>query len=54
MKVYDMGKDQNPAPCIELEDGFVRSELEILGTLINLLIKDGITTKEKLIDELTK
>lgn len=42
MKIYKSGKDQEMLPCVELDDGTVITEPEILLALIKALIKKGI------------
>ena len=52
MKIYLLGKDQEYRSCIELEEGSVHTDLEVLFALIKGLIKKGILTKQQIIDEL--
>jgi len=52
MKFYPYGKDQESRPCIELEEGSVHTDLEVIFALIKALIKAGVITKQKIVDEL--
>lgn len=52
MKFYPLGKDQETRPCIELEEGSVHTDLEVLFALIKGLIKAGAITKQQIKDEL--
>lgn len=52
MKFYKYGKDQEPLPCVELDDGTVITEPEILLALIKALIKKGIITQAEIKKEL--
>jgi len=42
MKFYKYGKDREPLPCIELDDGTLITEPQILYALIKALIKKGV------------
>lgn len=52
MKFYKGGKDQEYEHCIELEEGSVHTDLEVIFALIKALIKNGVLTKQQIIDEL--
>ena len=45
MKFYKHGKDQEYLPCIELDDGTLITEPEILLALIKALIVKGTITQ---------
>jgi hypothetical protein len=45
-KVYLHGKDQESLPCIELPDGTLITEPEILYALIKALIQKGLITQQ--------
>ena len=45
VKVYLKGKDQESLPCIELDDGTLITEPEILLALIKALIVKGTVTQ---------
>ena len=45
MKFYKYGKDQESLPCVELDDGTLISEPEILLALIKALIVKGTVTQ---------
>lgn len=45
MKFYKYGKDQESLPCLELDDGTIINEPEILLALIKALIKKGVITQ---------
>jgi len=45
MKFYKYGKDQEQLPCVELDDGTLITEPEILLALIKALIKKGAITQ---------
>ena len=52
MKFYKDGIDQETRPCIELDEGSVHTDLEVIFALIKALIKAGAITREKIVDEL--
>ncbi len=52
MKFYKHGKDKESQPCIELEEGSVHTDLEVLFALIKALIKKGVLTKQEIKDQL--
>lgn len=45
MKFYKHGKDQEYLPCVELDDGTLITEPEVLLALIKALIKKGVVTQ---------
>jgi len=45
MKFYKHGKDRESLPCVELDDGTLITEPEILLALIKALIKKGVITQ---------
>ena len=45
MKFYKHGKDQESLPCVELDDGTLISEPEIVLALIKALIVKGTITQ---------
>lgn len=45
MKFYKYGKDHESLPCIELDDGTLITEPEILLALIKALIKKGVVSQ---------
>ena len=45
MKFYKYGKDQESLPCVELDDGTLITEPEILLALIKALVKRGVVTQ---------
>ena len=45
MKFYKYGKDAEGLPCVELDDGTLISEPEILLALIKALIVKGTVTQ---------
>ena len=47
-KMYKYGKDQEPLPCIELDDGTLITEPEILLALIKALVKKGVITQAEI------
>ena len=53
MKFYKHGKDEESLPCIELDDGTLKTEPEILLALIKALVKKGIVTQANVKAELT-
>jgi hypothetical protein len=53
VKIYLHGKDQELLPCVELDDGTLISEPEILLALIKALIKKGVVTQAQIKAELT-
>lgn len=48
MKFYKYGKDQEPLPCIELDDGTLITEPEILLALIKALVQKGVVTQAEI------
>ena len=50
-KKYPMGKDQENAPGIELDDQY-HPNLDIIIALAKALIKAGVISKQDIIDEL--
>lgn len=52
MKFFLYGKDQETRPCIELEEGSVHTDLEVIFALIKAIIKKGLLTKQEIKDEL--
>lgn len=52
MKFYKHGKDREPQPCVELDDGTVITSGEILLALIKALIKKGVINIADIKDEL--
>ena len=48
MKIYRYGKDQESQPCIELDDGTRKTELEIVMALIKTLVQKGTFTVAEL------
>jgi len=52
MKFYKHGKDQESLPCVELDDGTLITEPEILLALIKALIKKGVITQAHIKAEL--
>jgi len=42
MKFYKYGKDREGLPCIELDDGTIIVDAEILLALIKTLVKKGV------------
>jgi hypothetical protein len=45
MRFNKFGKDQESLPCVELDDGTLITEPEILLALIKALIKKGVITQ---------
>jgi hypothetical protein len=45
LKFYKHGKDQESLPCVELDDGTLISEPEIVLALIKALIVKGTITQ---------
>ena len=45
MKFYKHGKDQEGLPCVELDDGTLVTEPEILLALIKALVVKGTVTQ---------
>ena len=45
MKFYKFGKDQEMLPCLELDDGTLITEPEILLALLKALVKKGVVTQ---------
>ena len=52
MNIYKDGKDQESRACIELEEGSVHTDLEVIFAIIRALIKKGVLTKAEIIAEL--
>ena len=52
MKFYKYGKDQETLPCVELDDGTIITEPEILLALIKALIRKGTITQANIKAEL--
>jgi len=52
VKVYKYGKDRETLPCVELDDGTLITEPEILLALIKALIKKGVVTQKDIKDQL--
>jgi len=52
MKFCKHGKDQEPLPCVELDDGTLITEPQILLALIKALIKKGAITQAQIKAEL--
>lgn len=52
MKIYLHGKGQEGLPCIELDDGTLITEPEILLALIKALVKKGVITQANIKAEL--
>jgi hypothetical protein len=52
MKFYKHGKDQESLPCIELDEGILITQPEILLALIKALIKKGTITQANIKAEL--
>ena len=46
MKIHKLGKDGEGLPCVELDDGTIITEPEILFALIKALIKKGVITQK--------
>jgi len=53
MKFYKYGKDKESLPCVELDDGTIITEPEILIALIKTLIKKGVLKQADLKAELS-
>jgi len=51
MIFYKNGKDQEPRPCIELDDGSLHVALELIVALIKALDKKGIIKQKDITDE---
>ena len=45
MKIYNLGKDKEGLPCVELDDGTLITDSEILLALIKALIVKGTVTQ---------
>lgn len=45
VKLYLHGKDREPLPCIELDDGTLITEPQILLALIKALVAKGTVTQ---------
>lgn len=52
MKFYPYGKDEQDRPCIELDEGSVHTDLEVILALIRALLKKGTLTKQEIKNEL--
>lgn len=52
MKFYKHGKDGESLPCLELDDGTLVTEPEILLALIKALTKKGTVTQANIKAEL--
>ena len=52
IKFYKYGKDQESLPCVELDDGTLVTEPEILLALIKALVKKGTVTQAQIKAEL--
>jgi len=52
LKFYKRGKDTESMPCIELDDGTIIIDAEILFALIKALVKKGVITPKNIKDEL--
>lgn len=52
MKFYLRGKDQEWLPCVELDDGTLITEPEIVLALIKALVKKGVVTQANIKAEL--
>jgi len=48
MKFYKHGKDREYLPCVELDDGTLITEPEILLALIKALIKNGTVSQAQI------
>jgi len=48
MKFYKYGKDQETLPCLELDDGTLIIEPQILLALIKALVKKGVVTQAEI------
>lgn len=53
MKFHKHGKDEETLRCIELDDGTLITEPEILLALIKALVKKGTVTQANIKAELT-
>lgn len=51
-KIYLYGKDRESLPCVELDDGTLITEPEIVLALIKALIKKGVVTQANIKAEL--
>ena len=51
MKFFPYGKDKERRACIEIEEGSVHTDLEVIFALIKALIKNGVLTKKQIMDE---
>ncbi len=51
-KFYRFGKDEISEPCIELDDGTIIIDAEILLALIKALVKKGVITQVEIKKEL--
>lgn len=52
MKFYKNGKDQIYDPCLELNDGTIITDYEILLALIKALVRKGVITQAEIKKEL--
>jgi hypothetical protein len=52
MKFYKYGKDEESLPCVELDDGTLIIEPQILLALIKALVKKGAVTPAQIKAEL--
>lgn len=52
VKFYKHGKDRESLPCVELDDGTLITEPEILLALIKALVKKGVVTQAQIKGEL--
>jgi hypothetical protein len=48
VKFYRHGKDRETEPCIELDDGTLITDAEILLALIKALAKKGVITQAEI------
>jgi hypothetical protein len=52
LKFYKHGKDEESLPCVELDDGTLVTEPEILLALIKALIVKGTVTQANIKNQL--
>ena len=52
MKFYKYGKDRESLPCVELDDGTLITDAEILLALIKALIMKGTITQANIKNQL--
>lgn len=52
MKFYKYGKDREGLPCVELDDGTLLVDAEILLMLIKALVKKKVVTVQDIKGEL--